>query len=78
MQALMGIGYMLLIICIWMLKNKIEWLTEIIEMQDAYNHAVHDALEENSDYISQLTKVLENHLRMEKETIESLSKIKGE
>ena len=47
-------------------------------MQDTYNHAVHDALEENADYISQLTKVLENHLRMEKETIESLSKIKGE
>lgn len=78
MQALMGIGYLLLIICIWILKNKIEWLTEIIEMQDKYNHAVHDVLEENADYVSQLAKVLENHLKMEKETLESISKIKGE
>ena len=78
METLIGIGYALLIICIWILKNKIEWLTGIIEMQDTYNHAVHDVLEENADYVSQLAKVLENHLRMEKETIESLSKIKGE
>ena len=78
MQALMGIGYLLLIICIWILKNKIEWLTEIIEMQDEYNHAVHDVLEENADYVSKLAKTLENHLRAEGETIESISKIKGE
>ena len=78
METLMGIGYILLIICIWILKNKIEWLIEIIEKQDTYNHAVHDVLEENADYVSQLAKVLENHLRMEKETLESLSKIKGE
>ena len=78
MQALMGIGYILLIICIWILKNKIEWLIEIIKKQDTYNHAVYDVLEENADYVSQLAKVLENHLRMEKETLESISKIKGE
>lgn len=78
MQALIGVGYVLLIICIWILKNKIEWLTEIIEMQDTYNHAVHDVLEENADYVSQLAKVLENHLKMEQETLESISKIKGE
>ena len=78
METLIGIGYALLIICIWILKNKIEWLTEIIEMQDTYNHAVHDVLEENADFVSQLAKVLENHLRMEKETLESLSEIKGE
>ena len=78
METLMGIGYILLIICIWILKNKIEWLTEIIVKQDTYNHAVHDVLEENADYVSQLAKVLENHLKREKETLESLSKIKGE
>ena len=78
METLIGIGYALLIICIWILKNKIEWLTGIIEMQDTYNHAVYDVLEENADFVSQLAKVLENHLRMEKETLESLSEIKGE
>ena len=78
METLIWIGYALLIICIWILKNKIEWLTEIIEMQDTYNHAVHDALEENADYVSKLAGTLENHLRAEGETLESLSKIKGE
>ena len=78
MQALMGIGYLLLIICIWILKNRIEWLIEIIEMQDKYNHAVNDVLEENADYVSKLAETLENHLRAEGETIESISKIKGE
>ena len=78
MQALIGVGYVLLIICIWILKNKIEWLIEIIKMQDEYNHAVNDVLEENADYVSKLAKTLENHLRAEGETIDSLSKIKGE
>lgn len=78
MGTLICVGYLILIICIYILKNKIEWLTEIIEMQDTYNHAVHDVLEENADYVSQLAKVLENHLKTEKETLESLSKIKGE
>lgn len=78
MQALIGVGYILLIICIWILKNEIEWLIEIIKKQDTYNHALHDVLEENADYVSKLAETLENHLRAEGETIESISKIKGE
>ena len=78
MQALIGVGYILLIICMWILKNEIEWLIEIIKKQDTYNHAVYDVLEENADYVSKLAKTLENHLRAEGETIESISKIKGE
>lgn len=78
METLICVGYLILIICIWILKNKIEWLIEIIKKQDTYNHAVHDVLEENADYVSKLAKTLENHLRAEGETLESLSEIKGE
>lgn len=62
MQMAILTSYILFLICICILNNKIKWLIEVIELQNKFNHEVADTLE----------RITAIHLEEEEKIIESM------